>query len=100
MGEKQRWRDGTKISIALLKTTNNPVGQRICKKFYDMSGDELSKFWLALLFQGKASAPNFFNSVNELKEFVAQNPGAIGIINQLPASTDIKTVKINGKTTF
>lgn len=98
-GEKQRWRDGTKISIALMKT-NNPVGRTICKKVYDMSADELNKFWLALVFQGKVSAPNFFNSVEELEEFVAQNPGAIGIINEMARTSDIKTVIINGKKTF
>lgn len=98
-GEKQRWHDGTKISIALMKT-NNPVGQIICKKIYDMSGDELNKFWLALVFQGKASAPNFFNSVDELEDFVAQNPGAIGIVNEPAHSADVKILFINGKKTF
>jgi hypothetical protein len=98
-GEKQRWPDGTKISIALMKT-NNPVGQTICKKIYDMSGDELNKFWLALVFQGKVSAPNFFNSVDELENFVAQNPGAIGIVNEQAHTSDIKTLTINGKRTF
>jgi len=98
-GEKQRWPDGTKISIALMKT-NNPVGQNICKKIYDMSGDELNKFWLALVFQGKVSAPNFFNSVDELEEFVAQNPGAIGIVNEQANTSAIKTLTINGKKTF
>lgn len=98
-GEKQRWPDGTKISIALMKT-NNPVGQTICKKIYDMSGDELNKFWLALVFQGKVSAPNFFNSVDELEDFVAQNPGAIGIVNEQAHSSEIKTLTINGKKTF
>jgi len=98
-GEQQRWPDGTKISIALMKT-NNPVGQTICKKIYDMSGDEMNKFWLALVFQGKVSAPNFFNSVNELENFVAQNPGAIGIVNEPANTSTIKTLIINGKKTF
>jgi hypothetical protein len=98
-GEKQRWRDGTKISIALMKT-NNPLGQIICKKIYDMSADDLNRFWLSLVFQGKVSAPNFFNSVSELEEFVAQNPGAIGIVNHIAQTSDIKTVVISGKKTF
>lgn len=99
MGEKQRWPDGTKISIALMKT-NNPVGKSICRKVYDMSGDEMNKFWLALVFQGKSSAPNFFNSVKELEEFVAQNPGAIGLVNEIIQTPDIKTIVVNGKKTF
>ena len=53
MGEKQRWHSGTKITIALMRT-NTSVGKNTSQKIYDMSGDELNKFWLALVFQGKA----------------------------------------------
>ena len=96
MGEQQRWRSGTKITIALMKT-NTPAGKNTSQKIYGMSSDELNKFWLALVFQGKAQAPNFFNSATELENFVAQNPGAIGILDQFDANDDIKTVMVEGK---
>jgi ABC-type phosphate transport system substrate-binding protein len=96
MGEKQRWGNGTKIIIALIKT-NNPLGITISKKVFDMVPDELNKYWLALVFQGKVSAPTFFNSVSDLQNFVSQNPGAIGIVDQ-PVNTDeIKTLVVDGK---
>lgn len=95
-GERQRWRSGTKIIIALMKTNTNP-GKSTCRKIYDMSADELNKFWLALVFQGKAQAPDFFNSAAELENFVAQNPGAIGITDQHPPSSDIKIITIDGQ---
>ncbi len=99
-GEKQRWPDGAKINIALMKT-NNLIGKTTSDKLYDMSSDELNKFWLALVFQGKASAPNFFNSIAELESYVAQNPGAIGIIdNSESVPPDIKTVLVDGKRFF
>lgn len=97
-GEKQRWSDGTKIVIALMKT-GTPVGQVSSKKIYNMSGDELNRFWLALVFQGKASAPTFFNSLSELEAFVAQTPGAIGIVKRAP-SNESKLVAIDGKKEF
>jgi len=96
LGEKQRWRNGNKISIALMKTST-PGGAYICQKIYDMSSDELKKFWLALVFEGKADAPEFFNTTSELESFVAENPGAIGIIDQPPASADTRIVLIDGK---
>ncbi len=98
-GEKQRWRNGTKITIAMMKT-NKPIGKATCKKVYNMSGDEVNKFWLALVFQGKAQAPVFFNTTLELQNFVAQNPGAIGIFNQVINSDEVKTVLIDGKNSF
>jgi hypothetical protein len=96
MGERQRWSNGAKIVIALIKT-NNPIGAAISKKVYDMKPDELNKYWLALVFQGKASAPFFFNSTAELQTFVSQNPGSIGVVDEPVNTADIKTIAVNGK---
>ncbi|MEO6289197.1 MAG: hypothetical protein ABIO76_04725 [Ginsengibacter sp.] len=98
MGETQRWKNGKRIIIALMKT-NTPTGKTTSATIYDMSGDELNKFWLALVFQGKATAPTFFNSESDLENFVAQNPGAIGIIDK-PLGSSIKIITIDGKTQF
>jgi hypothetical protein len=94
-GEKQRWDDGTRISIALMKAST-PTGEATFKKVYGMSGDEVNKYWLALVFQGKAKAPVFFNTATELETYISQTPGAIGIIEE---SNDVKTkpVMIDGK---
>lgn len=93
-GEKLRWPDGNKVVIALLKSTT-PIGTNTSKKIYNMSANELNKYWLALVFQGKADAPNFFNSEAELEEFVAQTTGAIGVVNHPSASN--KVVIIDGQ---
>lgn len=99
MGEKQRWKNGDKIIIALMKT-NTPLGKTTSLRIYDMTGDELNKYWLALVFQGKAQAPKFFSSANELENFVAQNPGAIGILDKPISDNDVKSVTIDGQKTF
>jgi ABC-type phosphate transport system substrate-binding protein len=99
LGEKQRWRNGNKIVIALMKT-NTAAGKYVCEKIYDMSGDELKKHWLALVFQGKAEAPAFFNTVSELQAFVSENPGAIGIIDQTPSASGTQVVLIDGRRSF
>ncbi|WP_201980707.1 hypothetical protein [Hymenobacter rubidus] len=93
-GEKLRWPDGSKVTIALLKS-NTPIGVNTSKKIYNMSANDLNKYWLALVFQGKADAPNFFNSEAELEEFVSQTNGAIGVVNQPSANS--KTIVIDGK---
>jgi len=98
-GEQQRWRNGNKNSIALMKTST-PGGMYICQKIYNMSSDELKKFWLALVFEGKADAPEFFNTITEVQNFVAENPGAIGIIDQPPTSDGTHIVLIDGKKTL
>jgi hypothetical protein len=99
MGEKQRWRNGNKIVIALMKTNTN-AGKYTCEKIYDMSPNELKKFWLALVFQGKVDPPAFFDSVNELQAFVSENPGAIGVVDQLVHASGTQVVLIEGRKTF
>jgi hypothetical protein len=93
-GEKLRWPDGSKVVIALLKSTT-PIGTSTSKKIYNMSSNELNKYWLALVFQGKADAPNFFNSEAELEDFVSQTTGAIGVVNHPSAAN--KVIAIEGQ---
>ncbi len=99
MGETQRWKNGKRVIIALMKT-NTPIGKTTSSKVYDMSGDELNKYWLALVFQGKSQAPVFFTSVSDLQNYVSQNPGAIGIIDKPVASADIRSITVDGKSSF
>ena len=99
MGERQRWKNGNRIIIALMKT-NTSIGKTTSARIYEMSGDELNKFWLALVFQGKAQPPNFFSSASELENFVAQNPGAIGILDKPIPDPEIKAIMIDGQKTF
>jgi hypothetical protein len=94
-GEQQRWDKGKKISIALMKTTH-AVGESTAARIFDMSGNELNKYWLALVFQGKAKAPNFFNSETDLLNYVAITPGAIGIVDAVSSHAANK-VLIEGK---
>jgi hypothetical protein len=92
--ERQKWEDGVSIKIALMKT-GTPIGASTCKKIYGMTGNELNKYFLALVFQGKAKAPVFFNSISEMETYVSQTPGAIGVL-QNTTDTQIKTVLIDG----
>ncbi|HEX9980914.1 MAG TPA: hypothetical protein VGB50_10175 [Flavobacterium sp.] len=98
-GETQRWKNGKRILIALMKT-NTPIGKSTSEKIYDMSGDELNKYWLSFVFQGKGQAPVFFTSVSELQNYVAQNPGAIGIIDKPVTTGELRPVVIDGKPSF
>ena len=98
-GEKQRWNDGTKVTIALMKT-NTPVGSVTSRKIFNMSGDELRKFYFGLEFAGKGQYPNMFDTVEELQSFVARTPGAIGIISDSGVNPGIKEIMIEGKRTL
>ncbi len=97
-GEKQRWPSGSKVIVALMKTTNS-VGDATARQVFKMSGNELNKYWLALVFQGRAKAPQFFTSEADLAAFVRDTPGAIGVVSQ-GAAVGSKTAAVDGKDTL
>ncbi len=99
LGEKDRWSDGTKVTIVLMKTTT-PIGKETCKKVYSRSGNGVLQYWNLQSFAGKAQLPTMFNSTEELEAFVAENPGAIGIINKPSSIPDTKVVLVDGKKFF
>jgi ABC-type phosphate transport system substrate-binding protein len=98
-GERQRWGDGTKVSIVLMMT-KTAVGKTTCFKIYGMSGDKLKRYWAGLQLAGKADAPTFCNSEEELMSNIADNPGAIGIIDKILINPNIKVTTIDGKKSF
>lgn len=97
-GEQQRWKDGSKVMIALMKTSST-IGSSVAQKVYGMSGDALNKFWLQLVFQGKATAPVFFESESDLKAYVAKTKGAIGVIGAAALQNE-KSILVDGKKSF
>ena len=98
-GERQRWRDGNKVVIAMIKSTT-PLGQLISEKIYSMSGDEVRGFWAGISFAGKFDPPNVFNTTSEVETFVSQNPGTIAILNKANSTPDVKTLLVGGKKSF
>lgn len=97
-GEKQRWSSGAKVTVALMNT-NTPLGKNTARVIYNMSANELQKFNLSQHFQG-TSLTKFFNTTTELESYVAENPGAIGVVDQALATNDVKIMTIDGKTRF
>ena len=95
-GEKLRWKDGAQVVIVLMKTST-PIGSNTSRKLYDMTGNELNKYFLALVFQGKLKAPAFFNSSDELEAYVAQTPGAIGVLQKANDEV-LRIIVVDGKT--
>ncbi len=99
MGEKERWRDGTKVNIALLKTSTE-IGKAIAGKVFRMSGDEVRKFFALGTFAFKVNSPETFETVAEVQAYVKKNAGAIGIIDQASLPADATVTIIDGKTSF
>ena len=94
-GEQQRWKDGAKITLAFMKTST-AVGENTAKRVFGMTAKELNKYFLAQVFQGKMSSPQFFESEEELLKYVKNNDGAIGVASSKNAN-GINTITVDGK---
>ena len=99
LGERERWNNGNKIRIAFMKP-GTPSGKNICKKIYDMSADDFAHYWEEQAFAGKVERPVYFKNAADLQAYVADNPGAIGIIDQAPTASNTQVVLIDGKRSF
>jgi hypothetical protein len=94
-GEQQRWKNGTKIKLALMKTSTD-IGSDMTNRIFGMTVKELNKHYLAKVFQGKMSSPDFFTSETDLIKHVSQKPGAIGIVSTAKAK-GTSTLNVDGK---
>ena len=97
-GEQQRWKDGTKVTLALMKTST-PIGDEIAKRLLGMTSKELNKYFLAQVFQGKMSSPQFFDSEEELITYIKNNEGSIGILSSKNTG-GLNPILVDGKKTF
>ncbi len=79
LGQKKSWGNRKVIKIAMLNP-DTKVGAAVSDKLYGMTPNELKKYWLVMTFQGRAKSPEFFNSVDELRDYITTTKGSIGII--------------------
>lgn len=93
-GEQQRWKDGSKITLAFMKTSTG-IGEEMAKRVFGMTAKELNKYFLAQVFQGKMSSPQFFDSEEDLLKYIKNNEGAIGVTSFKNASGT--TITVDGK---
>lgn len=89
-GKETLWKNGKTVVICL-PGTKSAKAQEVYTKVYGKSVKEVQKFWLSLVFQGRAKSPIFFDSDQEMVDYVKRTPGAIGVI-----TADKKNLVPNG----
>lgn len=98
LGEQQRWPNGSKVQIALLKNGVDGADM-VSGKIVNMNGHEFSRYWLAMVFQGRVSSPHYFNNDKAIAAYVSVNMGAIGVCSESMAK-DKPILLIDGKPKF
>lgn len=73
------WASGEKVVI-VLPSNKSDMAESVAKNLYGGSVTAMQKFWLALVFQGRANPPVFLQTEEEIVSYIAKNPGAIGVL--------------------
>jgi hypothetical protein len=79
-GEKNFWLNGKKVVISL-PSTKTDMAAIISEIIYKTNPVGMQKYWLSLVFQGRADPPVFISSEEETIKFIQNNKGSIGFIN-------------------
>jgi ABC-type phosphate transport system substrate-binding protein len=83
------WPSGEKV-IIVLPSNKSDFAEVVAKDLYGGSVTSMQKFWLALVFQGRANPPVFLETAEEILAYISKNPGAIGVFPQGKAETPEK----------
>lgn len=91
-GTQSIWKSKEQV-IVVMPSSKADFAEQFAASVLQMSHSALQKYWLALVFQGRANAPVFLNSSSEIIEYVKKNPGAIAVVKaaerEIPAGMTI-----------
>lgn len=79
-GEWTSWNNGASV-LVVLPGSKSPFASEFSKNILGTSVQGMQKFWLSLVFQGRANPPVFVDSPQDALQFVKYNKGAIAVIN-------------------
>jgi len=92
MGDKSVWPSGKRVTILML-APGQPERAVILKEIYKMSEGDFSKYFLQAAFSGRVTAPpKDVGSAAQMKQLVAENPGAIGYLKKSDVDDSVKVV--------
>ncbi len=94
LGKKTFWESGSRISPSLLNEKS-----QLTKLFLEESVRKTVRqyraYWKRRLFSGQGTAPKTFASSREVANYVADNPGAIGVVDASLADNRVKVVDLS-----
>lgn len=75
------WGNGKSVKV-VLHSSESTQAEKLAKLVYSTSHQGVKKYWLSLVFQGRANPPVYFDSDSQVIEYVKKTPGAIGIVQK------------------
>jgi ABC-type phosphate transport system substrate-binding protein len=92
MGDKSVWPSGKRVTILML-AQGQAERAVILREIYKMNEADYGKYFLQAAFTGRITAPpKDVASAAQMKQLVAENPGAIGYLKKAEVDDSVKVV--------
>lgn len=93
LGKKTFWESGARISPSLLDE-KSPLTETFIEENLKKTVRQYRAYWKRHLFSGQGTAPRTFTSSKLVADFVAANPGAIGIVDAGYGDDRVKVIEL------
>ncbi|GMR21708.1 MAG: hypothetical protein BMS9Abin37_0022 [Acidobacteriota bacterium] len=94
LGKKTFWKSGSRIAPSLLNE-KSPLTEAFLEESVRKTVRQYRAYWKRHLFSGKGTAPKTFASSLQVANFVADNPGAIGVVDAGFDDDRVKVVELS-----
>lgn len=78
-GDRALWPSGEGVTV-VLPSGRSSYGEAFAKAVLGMTRETMQRYWLGLVFQGRAAPPVNLGSVAEVLAYVERTPGAIAVV--------------------
>jgi len=93
LGKKTLWDNGTRILPAMLDE-NDRRSEAFLEGVVKKSVSQYRAYWKRLLFSGGGVAPRTFRRSSQVLDFVARQPGGIGVVDAQVVDDRVKVVEL------
>lgn len=93
LGKKTFWDSGARIEPSLLDE-DSPLTAPFLEENLKKTVRQFRAYWKRHLFSGQGTAPKTFASSKQVADFVAANPGAIGIVDGSYTDDRVKFIEL------
>jgi ABC-type phosphate transport system substrate-binding protein len=96
LGERTTWTHGRRVTV-LLREPGQAERAAALRLIYGMSEADLTRHFLHQTFTGAAgTGPRTLATAENVKRFVVNVPGAIGVVRLADVDDSVKAIRING----
>ncbi len=96
LGKKTLWESGTRIVPAMPEEESAP-GELFLSGTLKKSVSQFRTYWKRLLFSGGGAVPKVFRTSGQILDFVARQPGAIGVVEASAVDDRVRVLEISNQ---